>query len=295
MNNQPIYVCGPTASGKSSLAISLAKKYHGEIVNADAYQLYRGINVLSAAPNDEELSQAPHHLYGVLDPSDSCDAMKYRSLALPVIEEIQLRGKTPIITGGSGMYLKFLTHGPSPVPSGDESLRAELEALSDDTLVEKLQHLDPEGAAITNLKNRRYVIRALEICLLSGKKMSVLKNDWKKNAEQIEKNLRGIYLLWDRDELRHRINQRAGIMLESGAIEEVKNLTNASETCVKAIGVRQIRDYLEGILTLDECEERIAAATRQYAKRQRTWFGKEKWLTPCPVDSKTPPEISNLF
>ena len=295
MNNQPIYVCGPTASGKSSLAISLAKKYHGEIVNADAYQLYRGINVLSAAPNDEELSQAPHHLYGVLDPSDSCDAMKYRSLALPVIEEIQLRGKTPIITGGSGMYLKFLTHGPSPVPSGDESLRAELEALSDDTLVEKLQHLDPEGAAITNLKNRRYVIRALEICLLSGKKMSVLKNDWKKNAEQIEKNLRGIYLLWDRDELRHRINQRAGIMLESGAIEEVKNLTNASETCVKAIGVRQIRDYLEGILTLDECEERIAAATRQYAKRQRTWFGKEKWLTSCPVDSQTLPEISNLF
>ncbi|BDS05299.1 hypothetical protein NT6N_03390 [Oceaniferula spumae] len=210
--------------------------------------------------------------------------MRFREMALPVIEEIQSRGKVPIVTGGSGMYLKFLTHGPSPVPSGDDELRANLEKESDEALVTKLTDLDPEGAAMTNLKNRRYVIRALEICLLSGQKMSVVKSDWKKAGEAIEKDLRGAYLLWDRDVLRERINRRTDIMLENGAIDEVANLLNPSVTCEKAIGVPQIRSHLAGELTLEECAERIAAATRQYAKRQRTWFGKESWLTPCPVE-----------
>lgn len=213
--------------------------------------------------------------------------MRFRKMALPVIEEIQSRGNVPIVTGGSGMYLKFLTHGPSPVPSGDESLRADLDCETDAELVKKLTELDPGGAAMTNLKNRRYVIRALEICILSGRKMSELKNDWKKASEELEKKLRGIYLHWDPEELRQRINLRAQIMLDSGAIEEVKTLRNPSETCVKAIGVPQIQAHLAGELSLAECTERIAAATRQYAKRQRTWFRKEKWLTTCQIDEQT--------
>lgn len=280
----PIYVCGPTASGKSALAIKLARKTDGEIVNADAYQLYREIDIISAAPDDDELSQVPHHLYGVISPQETCDAMRFRELALPVIEEVQSRGKTPIITGGSGMYLKFLTHGPSPVPSGDAHLRAELDQESDATLIARFTALDPEGAATTNLQNRRYVIRALEICLLSGEKMSVIKSDWKKVTTEKEKHLRGVYLLWDRELLRQRINLRSKIMLESGAIEEVASLKNASTTCQKAIGIPQIQLFLAGEITRDECEERIAAATRQYAKRQRTWFSKETWLTTCPTD-----------
>ena len=283
----PIYVCGPTASGKSALAIELAKSKDGEIVNADAYQLYREIDIISAAPSTDEITQAPHHLYGVLSPQESCDAMKFRGMALPVIAEIQSRGKIPIITGGSGMYLKFLTHGPSPVPSSDPSLRAELDSESDDSLIDRLTSLDPEGAAMTNLQNRRYVIRALEICILSGQKMSDIKNDWKETSAEKEKHLRGIYLLWDRELLRQRINERARIMLDSGAIEEVAALQNISATCEKAIGIPQIRRHLAGEITHDECAELIAAATRQYAKRQRTWFGKETWLTPRPVDSRT--------
>jgi len=265
----------------------MARLLDGEILNADAYQLYRGLEIISAAPSADELSQVPHHLYGVLSQDERCDAMRFREMALPVIEEIKSRGKTPIITGGSGMYLKFLTHGPSPVPSGDDDLREKLEKENDDSLVAQLTELDPEGAEMTNLKNRRYVIRALEICILSGRKMSDLKSDWKQASDSIEKDLRGICLLWDRETLRQRINQRTEVMLCEGAIEEVAALTNASTTCEKAIGVPQIRAHLAGELTRDECSELIAAATRQYAKRQRTWFGKEKWLTPCPMDSKS--------
>lgn len=265
----------------------MARLLDGEIVNADAYQLYRGIETIAASPSEEELSQAPHHLYGVLAPSETCDAMRFREMALPVISEIRSREKTPIITGGSGMYLKFLTHGPSPVPSGDDALREQLEQQSDEALIEQLETLDPEGAAITNLKNRRYVIRALEICLLSGRKMSEIKSDWKRASNTIEKDLRGMYLLWDREALRQRINQRAQIMLDNGAIEEVASLTHLSDTCAKAIGIRQIQAHLNGDLNREECAERIAAATRQYAKRQRTWFGKETWLLPCPIDGDT--------
>ncbi|MBT8045498.1 MAG: tRNA (adenosine(37)-N6)-dimethylallyltransferase MiaA [Verrucomicrobiae bacterium] len=289
---KPLYICGPTASGKSALAIELAKRLDGEIVNADAYQLYRGLEIISAAPDAGEFARATHHLYGVLEPSELCDAMRFREMALPVIEEIQSRGKVPIITGGSGMYLKFLTHGPSPVPSGDDKLRNELEKESDASLIDRLNHLDPEGAAITNLKNRRYVIRAVEICLLSGRKMSEVKSDWKQASTAIEKDLRGVYLLWDREQLRQRINLRAAAMLDHGAIDEVAGLTEASATCEKAIGIPQIRAHLAGELSREECADRIAAATRQYAKRQRTWFGKEKWLTPCPVDGGT--EVRSL-
>ena len=284
---QSIYVCGPTASGKSSLAIELACLLDGEIVNADAYQLYRGLEIISAAPDASELICAPHCLYGVLEQEELCDAMQFRTMALKAIAEIQSRGKLPIITGGSGLYLKFLSHGPSPVPTGDEALREQLALESDDALVARLCEIDPEGAELTNLKNRRYVMRALEICLLSGRKMSELKNDWKHKSDAIEKNLRGVYLQWDKDLLRDRINRRVDIMLELGAIEEVAALKNPSATCEKAIGIPQIKSYLAGEIDLTECKERIAAATRQYAKRQRTWFSKENWLTPCPIDPDT--------
>ena len=284
---QAIYVCGPTASGKSSLAVELACLLGGEIVNADAYQLYRGLEIISAAPDASELICAPHCLYGVLEQEELCDAMQFRKMALIAIAEIQSRGKLPIITGGSGLYLKFLSHGPSSVPTGDETLREQLSLESDDALVARLSEIDPEGAALTNLKNRRYVIRALEICLLTGRKMSEVKNDWKHKSAAIEKNLRGVYLQWDKDLLRERINRRVDIMLESGAIEEVAALKNPSATCEKAIGIPQIKSYLAGEINLGECKERIAAATRQYAKRQRTWFSKENWLTPCPIDPDT--------
>ena len=243
------------------------------------------MEILSAAPDANELKQAPHQLYGTLDASELCNAMRYREMALPVIEQLISQGKTPIVTGGSGMYLKFLTHGPSPVPASDEKLRQELEKELDQALISRLQQLDPEGAAKTNLQNRRYVIRALEICILSGQKMSVLKQSWKTESSKIETTLKGAYLVWDRETLRQRINQRTEIMLKTGAIEEVQALPEASITCEKAIGVRQIRSYLSGEIDKETCTKQIAAATRQYAKRQRTWFRKEQWLTPYQIDA----------
>lgn len=284
---KPIYICGSTASGKSSLAIALAQNLDGEVINGDAYQVYRGIETLSAAPSKEELSQAPHHLFSVLDTNEEFDAQRYRELAQPVIADVQSRGKTPIIVGGSGMYLKFLTHGPSPVPPSEPELRAQLEQRDDISLVTELSELDPVGASITNLQNRRYVIRALEICLLSGKKMSDIKNDWKDTSNEIEKSLQGALIQWEAEPLRKRIAIRTKLMLDQGAIEEVRDATQLSVTCEKAIGVPQIKAYLAGEIDLATCEEKIFFATCQYAKRQRTWFKKETWLTPLAYSPST--------
>ena len=272
----PLYICGPTASGKSGLALSLAEKLDGEIVNADAFQLYRGLETIAASPSIEEQEQAPHHLYSVLDTSETLDANRFRKLALPVIEEIQSRGKTPLIVGGSGLYLKFLTHGPSPVPSGDEAIRAELDALTMEELTARLEKLDPAEAASINLKNRRYLTRSLELCLLTGQPVSQLRSDWEQPDPP---ELRGLYLDWPRDELADRIAQRTEIMLQNGALQEVAHLDPAATTAAKAIGVPEIQAHLAGQMTLAETSERITISTRQYAKRQRTWFRKEAWLT----------------
>lgn len=285
--HQPIFICGSTATGKSSLAITLAQKLGGEIINGDAYQVYRGIETLSAAPSTDELNSVPHHLFSILAPTEEFDAQRYLDLATPVITDVQQRGRVPIVVGGSGMYLKFLTHGPSPVPASDQSLRAELEQRDDSDLIAQLTRLDPIGAASTNLKNRRYLIRALEICLLSAKPMSEIKNDWKNASELIEQSLQGAIIQWETSQLRQRIALRTKQMLTSGAIEEVANSTTFSTTCEKAIGVPQIRSYLAGEIDKARCEEKIFFATCQYAKRQRTWFKKEKWLFPLMYDHTT--------
>jgi tRNA dimethylallyltransferase len=273
-----VFICGPTASGKSAFAIDFALKNNGEIVNADAFQLYRGLEILSAAPSAEELAQVPHHLYGILDPSVKNDAQAYVALAKPVIAEIQSRGKVPVITGGSGLYLKFLTHGASPLPTGDAKLRAELDARPLEYLVAQLRELDPLEASRTALENRRYVSRALEICLLTGRKASTLRDNWESASADREAELRGYVIRRTRPDLQKRIARRTELMLAGGAIDEVRNLANASATFDKAIGVKEIRSLLAGEIDLPTCRELITIATRQYAKRQETWFQREKWL-----------------
>jgi tRNA dimethylallyltransferase len=258
----------------------MATQLDGEIVNADAFQLYRGLEIISAAPPAEEKSIIPHHLFGVLAPTDSSDAGTYRRLAKPVIEEIQSRGKTPIITGGSGLYLKFLTHGPAPLPTGDAKLRAELDSRPLEDLVAELRDLDPLEHSRTALENRRFVSRALEICLLTGKKASDLRDGWEKQTAGISSRLRGLVIQRSRSDLHARIAIRTKSMLNSGAIDEVAALDQISTNCEKAIGFREIRYLLEGKIDLATCEELITAATRQYAKRQETWFRREKWLLP---------------
>jgi tRNA dimethylallyltransferase len=274
------YVCGPTASGKSALALELARQLDGEIVNADAFQLYRGLDVLTAAPPEQDRGGVPHHLYGVLDPAEKTDAGRYLRMARPVIAEIQRRGKTAIITGGSGLYLKFLSHGPAPLPTGDAGLRAQLDTRPLEDLVAQLRALDPVEAARTALQNRRFVARALEICLLTGGKASDLRDQWEIQTREISASLRGMVIRRTRPDLHARIAARTRAMLDGGAIAEVAALSHVSCTCEKAIGFREIRSLLAGESARTTCEELINAATRQYAKRQETWFRREKWLVP---------------
>jgi len=256
----------------------MAEKLDGEIVNADAFQLYRGLELISAAPSEAEMDLVPHHLYGVLDPAAAADAGSFLRLARPVIDAIQARGKTPVVTGGSGLYLKFLTHEPAPLPTADATLRAQLDARPLADLVADLESLDPVEAARTALKNRRFVSRALEICLLSGHKASALRDRWEAQTAQLASRLRGYVIQRSRPDLHSRIARRTRAMLEGGAIAEVAALTNASANCEKAIGVREIRALLAGEITRATCEDRINAATRQYAKRQESWFRRELWL-----------------
>jgi tRNA dimethylallyltransferase len=278
LNTDCFYICGPTASGKSGLALRMARELDGEIVNADAFQLYRGLEIITAAPSAEDRAQIPHHLYGVLAPTDSADAGGYHRLAQPVIGEIISRGKTPIITGGSGLYLKFLTHGPSPLPAGDAGLRAEMDSMPLEELVARLRELDPLEASRTALQNRRFVSRALEICLLTGKKASDLRDQWQARTLETGSRPRGVFIQRTRPDLHARIARRTRAMLDGGAIGEAASLTGHSPNLEKAIGFREILSLLRGEIDRPTCEELINAATRQYAKRQETWFRRESWL-----------------
>jgi tRNA dimethylallyltransferase len=223
-----------------------------------------------------------------LDPTGSADAQRYVKLAKPVIEEIQSRGKTPIITGGSGLYLKFLTHGAAPLPTGDAKLRAEMDARPLEDLVAELTALDPVEASRTALQNRRFVSRALEICLLSGRKASDLRDGWEQKTAEISSQLRGIVIQRSRPELHASIARRTRAMLDGGALEEVAALSQVSTNLEKAIGFREIRALLAGEIDRPTCEDLINAATRQYAKRQETWFRREKWLVPWSADLSRP-------
>lgn len=275
---ETIYVCGATAVGKTSYALTLARETGGEIVNGDAFQLYRGIEILSAAPSAEEKAAAPHHLFGVLEPGNHCDAGCYAEMAVKVISEIHSRGNTAIVVGGSGLYLKFLTHGASPLPRGDKTLRAELDAKPPEELFAELEKLDPTEAAQVDRHNPRYVSRALEICLLSGKKVSEMRDNWAEKTRAIESGLNGVWLLRRREELHARIEERTRRMLAGGAAAEVAALGCVPGGWEKAIGVKEIRNMLAGEVSEAQCRELIVFATRQYAKRQETWFRREKWL-----------------
>ncbi|MGJ8696239.1 MAG: tRNA (adenosine(37)-N6)-dimethylallyltransferase MiaA [Verrucomicrobiaceae bacterium] len=274
----PVYLCGPTASGKSATAIRVAQALDGEIVNGDAFQVYRGLEVLSAAPTPDELSLVPHHLYGILPLTESFDAAQYETLARPVIAEIASRGKLPIVVGGSGLYLKFLTHGRTEAPPGDPELRAKLEKIPVAEIYRQLLELDPEEAARQNSGNHRHLSRALEICLLTGKKASELRKNFAEATH--EADLRGFVLQWPREQLIQRIAQRTPLMLKNGAIEEVRALPQNAATVKQAIGVKEIQSHLNGDIDYETCLELITISTRQYAKRQANWFRRESWLTP---------------
>jgi len=263
------FIVGPTATGKSELAADVACEIGAEIVSADAFQLYRGLDLLSAKPDRSTLAKAPHHLIGAVPLTEEMNAEKYRRAATSAIGEINSRGKVAIVVGGSGLYIKTLTHGLAPLPESDPKLREKLNAMSLDELRSQLAELDPETARKIDLKNRRRLVRVLEICLLTGK--PVFAQRVPASASHSEAAT-GVFAFRDREELYERINQRVEAMFRQGVLDEVRAVGPVSGTASQMIGLREIRELLDGTREFQQCIEQIQQATRQYAKRQLTWF-----------------------
>ncbi len=276
----PLFLLGPTGCGKSSIAIELAQILgNAEIVSADAYQTYRSLPLLTAAPTATEQAAVPHHLIGILDITENNDAATHARRAQACIKDIQSRGAIPIVTGGSGLYVKFISHGISPAPPSDPALRARLNALPLQEAVKRLQECDPEGAAATDLHNPRYVIRNLEIVLAGGKPLSYWRHNWPPQAAGP-----GICLVRETAEIDARIAARARAMLRQGAIEEVAALPpHLSATASKTLGLNLIQSHLAGQINYSQLVDALSLATRQYAKRQRTWLRREPWATPLII------------
>ncbi len=287
----PLYLTGPTGCGKSATALLLAEMTGGEIICADAYQVYQKIPVLTAQPTAADLARVPHHLYGSVPIRQDMDAGRFEKTALATLAEVQSRGKLPIVCGGSGLYIKALTHGLSPLPPGDPELRRQLELLSVDELADRLMELDPGSAAQLNLTNPRHVTRALEICLLTGQPASELKQSW----AMPRSGVRGVFLDLPRDLIYERVNARTDAMVADGVLAEVAALDEdeLSNTAAKAIGLWEFRAAADEATSLQEAIASVQQTTRHYAKRQATWFKRETAFVQIPVSPlDTPPEIA---
>src|SRR6266545_7100511 len=252
------FIVGPTALGKSELAADMAHEVGAEIVSADAFQVYRGLHLLTAKPDAATLAKAPHHLIGTTPLHQEMNAEKFRLAASHAIDQIHSRGRPAIIVGGSGLYIKALTHGLAPLPITDPKLRENLNKRSTDDLRALLVDLDPEAAQKIDLKNRRRVIRTVEVCLTTGKPFSVQRTQWAvaggadpgQPGSTIPGTARGVFLFRDRDELYERINRRVEAMFENGVIEEVRTAGAVSSTASQMIGLREIRELLAGKMSI---------------------------------------------
>ena len=290
------FIVGPTAVGKSELAADVARNLDAEIVSADAFQIYHGLELLTAKPDAATLAQVPHHLIGTMSVLQEMNAAEFRQLALREINEIHSHGKLAIAVGGSGLYIKALTHGFDAAPSAHPELRAELNKLTSDQLREKLVDLDPETARKIDIKNRRRVVRALEICLLTDKPVSTQRmqavagvvDPGQPRSDPLSGAApTGVFVFRDREELHKRINQRVEAMFEHGVIDEVRAIDEIGATASKMIGFKEIRQYLDGKMSTSQCVEKIQQATRQYAKRQLTWFRHQTSFEPLNLSLLT--------
>jgi tRNA dimethylallyltransferase len=284
MMQRAFFIVGPTATGKSELAADVARAVGAEIVNADAFQIYGGLDLLTAKPEAATLAKAPHHLIGTVPITEEMNAEKFRCAATFAIEEINLRGKLAIVVGGTGLYIKALTHGLAPLPASDPKLRGKLNAMSFDDLRSQLCELDPETAQDIDVKNRRRVVRALEICLLTGKALSAQRVS---GGASHSEAATGVFVFRDRNELYERINQRVETIFERGVIEEVRTTGVTSATASQMIGLREIRGLLAGKKSLPQCIAEIQQATRRYSKRQLTWFRRQTNFLPLNLSFLT--------
>ena len=308
MNNKKkiIAIVGPTASGKSALALALAKEYGGEIISCDSMQVYKRMNIGTAKPSALEMSEVRHHLIDVKEPTESFSCEEYVSLASSAIELVSASGRLPIVCGGTGLYLDALLRGGNSAPSIDTSdIRAELSLRAENegvfALYEELLRVDPESAAAIHPNNVKRVIRALEIYIASGEKKSELDKRSKEFESPYDATV--IYLNYlNRDILYRRIDSRVDSMIKDGLVEETRALMaervfELNRTASQAIGYKELFGFVEGRESLESAIETLKRATRRYAKRQVTWFSAKDYILPLDADSdnglKTFEEIVN--
>ncbi len=292
-------VAGPTASGKTSLGVALAKEYDGEVISADSMQIYKGMDIASAKPTEEEKEGITHHLIDFLDRGVTFSAADYVKLAREKIDDVLSRGKLPIIVGGTGLYIDSLLNNVKFSEGGsDEAYRSELYEFAENNgnvaLHARLAEIDPEAAASIHPNNLVRVIRALEVYHVTGRTFSELKAESRLEESPYNSLIIGLDYA-ERQHLYNRINLRVDEMVKNGLIEEARALWQESgmKTAANAIGFKELIPYFENKMTLDECIDKIKQETRRYAKRQLTWFRKNEriqWIILGEIAKKT--EIS---
>ena len=282
-----IVICGPTASGKTALSIELAKKINGEIVSADSMQIYKDMDIGTAKPTKQEMGEIKHYLLDFVSPEDRYSVAQYKQDAKNAIKEIINKGKTPIIVGGTGLYVDSLIYEIEYNDIKlDEEYRKKLEKIAEEQGLEELYkkavEIDPEAMKKISQNDKKRIMRVLEIYHSTGKTKTEQEKESRKNP--VEYDYRVFAINWDREILYQRINKRVDIMVEQGLIEEVKEILDKYDkfpTAMQGLGYKEVVDYLNGIYTKEEMIEKIKLETRRYAKRQLTWFRKNKqtiWL-----------------
>ena len=280
-----IVVCGPTASGKTAVGVELALRLGGEVVSADSMQIYKGLAISTAKPSPEEMRGVPHHLMDFLEPDEPFSVADYVKMARECISDIRSRGKLPIIVGGTGLYINSLIDNISfDHIVSDDSLRKELEEeavkMGKEHMHEKLRSLDPQAAESIHPNNVIRVIRAIEMCLLSGRTGSENREESRKNESPYEPCMIGL-TCFDRQVLYDRINRRVDKMFEDGLEAEVRAVYEKYKlrTAFNAIGFKEMIPYFEGECSLEEAADKIKQESRHYAKRQLTWFRRDVRIT----------------
>ena len=287
MKEKVIVICGPTASGKTALSIELAKKINGEIVSADSMQIYKDMNIGTAKPTIEEMQGIKHYLLDFVSPEERYSVAQYKQDAKRAIKEIIKKGKTPIIVGGTGLYVDSLIYEIEYNDIKiDEEYRNKLEAIVEknglEELYKKALEIDPVAMEKMSKNDKKRIMRILEIYKATGKTKT--QQELESRKKPVEYDYRIFAINWDRETLYQRINKRVDIMIEQGLVNEVKNILDKYDkfpTAMQGLGYKEVVDYINGIYTKEEMIEKIKMETRRYAKRQLTWFRKNKqtiWL-----------------
>ena len=291
--NNIICIAGPTASGKTALAVELAKEFGGEVVSCDSMYVYRRMNIGTAKPTEEEMQGIPHHMIDVADPQEDFSVSRYCEMAAPIVDDIVARGKTAIIAGGTGLYMDSLIKGndfaPFPATGIREKLEEKAQAVGFAAMLEELRSVDPESA--DRLKDTRRVIRALEVCYETG----ITITEHNRRTQAIPPRYSPLWLgldFADRAELYRRIDLRVSLMLEAGLVEEIRSLLDSGIrpdcTAMQAIGYKEFVSALDGQCTIEEAADEVRKSSRHYAKRQLTWFRRNKnihWIIRNPGES----------